>query len=43
MVSPVQTDTQENPTINGGMQKWKLSWNMYTFSADLYAQSVLIF
>ncbi len=37
------------PTTNGGNQKWKLSWNMYTlqtcfctFGADLYAQSVLI-
>ncbi len=36
------------PTSNGGMQKWKLGWNMYTlhtnfcvFGDDLYAQSVL--
>ncbi len=37
------------PTDNGGMQKWKLSWNFYTlhtrfctFCVDLYARSVLI-
>ncbi len=37
------------PTTNGGVQKWKLSWNMYklhtrfcTLGADLHAQSVLI-
>ncbi len=45
----VQEGTPAYPTTNGGMQKWKLSRNMYTlhtrfrtFGIDLHAQSVLI-
>ena len=45
----VVTPLMSYPTTNGGMQKWKLSRNMYTlhtrfctFGTNLHAQSVLI-